>query len=195
VGGRTLGVVTAVVFAAAFAAPASARPIWYFFEGNGSGSVGSRTFSDGDFVITARGDTDNVSSLPELPKRWDVPVDSRIRIEGIGEGAITRVTRVGSYPGAAGVFFGRERDIFDIFGIQEPPLADYSLRSEIGPIREDNPIAVNQFFNVQSELGIIRFNSIDYINFSASFVPEPGAAAALLLPGTSLLLRRRGRTS
>jgi len=169
---------------------ARAAPMWYVFDGVGTGTVGSTDFTDARFTITSLGNTDDITVLG--PERWAVPVTSRVFIDGVGEGLITQGTRVIANPGQSIVSFARQPNgSFDIFGMEEPPLAAFNLRNAVGPVREFNPLALSQFTNVGTELGALRIASMDYVDFTSSTVPEPAAVGATCAVGAVGLLRRR----
>jgi hypothetical protein len=84
--------------------------------------------------------------------------------------------------------------LLDLLALQENGFVDYMLNTSIGPIREYNPTAFNQFVDIPTTSGLLTLNNISYVDFQATASPVPIPGAVWLL-GSGLIglvgLRRK----
>jgi len=184
-----------LVFAAL---PARAEPIEFRFVGIGTGVAGTTPFTNAPFTIVALADTADIQELPtgEGHTYLSVLAPSHIDIAGIGGGRITQPTRVFANDFASSGFptvgLSRAGDSgADLLNLADPAFAGYDLATPIGPVFESDPLAVSQFRDVASELGLLTFNDVALVTFQAVIVPEPATYA--LPAAAALTLRRRHR--
>jgi len=173
-----------------------AVPIIYTFEGVGVGSLDARTF-EAEFTITMATDTAGIVEV--VPGAFDVEGPSTIDIFGFPQGTFLIPTRVFANDNVDAVGFSRARSIggADLVDLFDPVFNGYHLNTDFGPIVEPDPVAVNQFANVPLDIGLLTFNTIDIVTFTARTgqeAPEPGALGLLALglaAGAGWLRRRK----
>jgi hypothetical protein len=177
------------------AAPAQAVIYNYTISGVGSGSLGGVEFNNTSFTFTLVGDTSNLQPLGQ----GEVidPLNTAKFVIGANAGTLSIPTRLGTFNNGNGVYFSRSTAIggADLFDFYLASTVD--LDSNFGPINGFGVFALNQFQDVQTNVGALSFNSSSDVVFSnsggAPGVPEP-ASWALMIAGFGLVgaaMRRR----
>jgi hypothetical protein len=123
---------------------AQAVPITYNYAGTGSGTIGTTTFTNTTFVITAVGDTNNRQSFPgdfsSVGGYQIGNISASIDIAGVGKFSfITPTHFFVNNEASAGVGFSEGVDVLqggtDLFdGPTDPSFLTWDMLSSIGPI-------------------------------------------------------------
>ena len=90
----------------------------------------------------------------------------------------------GSPSGTGGL--GKNLD-FNWIKFQENALIGYGLNTPIGPVLEVSPTNVDQFHDVSTSGGLLKFTSISAVTFTAIIAPEPSTLLLLGISAISLL--------
>jgi hypothetical protein len=175
---------------------ARAETITFIHTGStGAGSVGGVAFADAPFVLTARGDTENIDNYG-----FGVSIDhdwAQIAITGVGTFELLTGTRTFLSVGGI-VGFGRALTVPPSTDLYVGPtdaaaFAGYDLTTSIGPVAGATRLVFWDFEPlIQSTGGIIRFDNI--LSMTGTFqavVPAPATGGALAFAGMVALRRRR----
>jgi hypothetical protein len=172
----------------------SATPITYIYSGTGTGQLGSGTFSNASFKITALADTNNITSWgPASNGPQNTHLTTMIDITSLGSYSITTPSHSwmsGSSSGTGGL--GKNLD-FNWIKFQENALIGYGLNTPIGPVLEVSPTNVDQFHDVSTSGGLLKFMSISAVTFTAIIAPEPSNLLLLGIGAISLLGYRKAK--
>lgn len=172
------------------AVEAFAVPITFMHQGFASGSLGSQSFTDAAFVITAYGDTDNRQSSPYYIDHNSASID----INGIGVYSLSAPTR--TYSNYSYIGFSRAGSGgYDLFNQNTGfPSGNWDMLTSFGPYSGTgyltgwaHPSSTgSQYSDIETSGGILYlFNGTDN---SATFEAKVGASATVPEPSTILLL-------
>ncbi len=178
------------VFAlATFAPVAGAASLRYTFTGSGSGSLDHLGFVDRAFAIIGEADPVNAATCVVSNCRYLDFASALVRIEGVGEFAVTSTLRVFNTLGNLGLSRGGADglDLFNVFKVAP----DYDFASALGPIAAFASLLQWDASDVLTSGGVLAFDNADTDGtFKAEGVPLPASAWLL---GTALLFVRRAR--
>jgi hypothetical protein len=150
-------------------------PIEYLFSGAGSGSLGTRTFSHANFLITVTTDTGQItrndakkdSAFPQGSltvsgaNTWDT-----ITIVGLGKTFFRFTVTIAVFPVAAAhgfkVSLGLVPD--ELLSVASPLFQDYDLRRRIRPISGAVTFSKQAFPTASGDL---IFSSVTSVSFQA----------------------------
>ncbi len=168
---------------------AYAVPIVLKHSGNRSGSIGSTTFVNADFTITAFADTDDRISSTNVSFTL-IHDSASISIDGVGEFQFVSGTRtfVNNFFGIVGFSRPFSTDLFN--GPSDPSFLTWDLLTPIGPITGDGEY-FRWFSNVITEAGPVRFDEGAGSTSRFEAVPEPNTALLLSLGLTGLASKGR----
>lgn len=158
--------------------------IEFIQTGTGSGSIGGNVFSNSDFVITAKANTNELKPLPS--GIFTVPNDfAQITISGLGSYLFLIDTRtfVNQTNQAAGFSRGGDSG-FDLFNTRfVPAFSNYDLTTSIGPIQGSGEIALWDSPAVVTSGGtiILREDLTLVSTFEARLIPEPSSLSSLII--------------
>ena len=177
----------------ALGVPAFGVPITYTYQGVGSGTLGTQSFTSAQFTFTAQADTNNIAPWVNAgggPQ--NTHLSATILITGLGVFGVTTPSHTWLAQGCCG---GLGADLSaNWVTIDEPALigVGYGLDTNFGPVVDNSPSHVNQFTNVGTGGGTLRFSSISTVTFTASTnaVPEPSTFAMLGISGGALVVIR-----
>jgi len=162
-----------------------ASTIIYIFSGMGSGQLGSSTFSNVPFTLTATADT---SQITQLGLALDVVNQTAtVFVTGIGTAAITDETDTHELQSLQDpwIYLGDLSNYRGIMRLTEYapaaiPLASYDMASPLAPVGGTPEINTPQSGGIfPTTLGNFSFTSVSSVSFQAE-IPEPSMAALLI---------------
>jgi hypothetical protein len=170
---------------------ASALSITSVFQGTGSGTIGAAAFTDADFVITTYADTDDVQSFAE---GWFLVDEfASIAINGVGSADFSVSTAV--FVNNDNSFVGfNQYTVWDILDLLcDIDCSTWDMTTEFGPVFDPSPLAIENFVDVETTLGLLTMSSAASVTYQATLVPEPCMASQLGagLIGLAIAQRRR----
>jgi hypothetical protein len=175
---------------------AVATPITYIYSGNGTGQLGSSPFFNANFTITALADTINIKPWGDaVGGPQNTHLSTMIDIAGVGSYLITTPSHTwmdGSHDGSGDGGLGKNLGVNWIM-FEEHTLADYGLNTPIGPVLEDLPTDVEQFHDISTSGGLLKFDSISTVTFTAIITPEPSSGILFLVGFFATQLHRTRR--
>jgi hypothetical protein len=185
-----------------FATTAAAVELQIVETGIGSGTIGSTTFSDSAFTITALANTDNRLPFPGVAGYWFIDHDSTsLSIDNVGTFQILSTTRTYVYNVTKTIGFARGGEVgADLYLGQDAAFSTWDLQTPIGPISTTGTIfewANTRKYNtpIVTDGGVLIFNDSSTLpeTFTATIVPEPASysLALLALGGFVALAARR----
>lgn len=198
----TLATLLLMILCLGSASHADAAPITFTFQGTGSGTVGTQSFTDSAFTISLSSDTTAIIQIGEFYRT--PPASATINLAGIGTGTFTQLANVITIPDGFGAatFVGLElpANSLQLNGVTlfSATLNGYTLQGPIGPI--SNRPAGSGFLNAPTTLGQVQFTNYgNTLTFTATLgtpgaepVPEP---TTMLLLATGIVggavLRKR----
>jgi hypothetical protein len=188
-------VVRVVICGCLFSFSSFAAPIMFTYSGTGSGSVGSLSFANSPFTITAMGDT---SAREErglgMGLEYSIGhISAAISIQGVGTYEFTSSTRtwVNNYLQFAG--FSRSDSFGLIYISTNSAFGSWSMLSGVGPATAMAGLQDwgGRYPPVLTDGGALIFNdSTCLITLEATLVPEP-ACGVLVMCGAALCYGRR----
>ncbi len=197
-----LGVAAGVLLLAG-ATAAKADTMQYTFQGIGTGTLGSTSFTEASFTITVLADRQLITAGGGI-----FSVNSTlatISIAGFSVTTFVTATRVFSNEKLSVAGFSRAgRRGQDLVDIANAAFATYNLTTSFGPVFVAVPFAVYQFQNVATTAGLLSFSSIRDVTFQAVRlgktmipgrplmpVPEPGTLTLVALGALGMGVFRR----
>jgi len=177
--------------ALALAIPAAhAANFTYTLTGTGSGSLGDTAFADRAFAIVGVGDPATIADCAVADCRYVDFSSTLVRIQGLGDFAVSSALRVFNTLGNLGLSRGGAGGL-DLYNAFTVPV-DYDFAASIGPIPAFASLLQWSSEEVLTSGGVLVFNNGDANGtFSAEGVPLP---SAVWLLGSALVvggLRRR----
>ncbi len=182
--------IAAGALSAAVASSASAAVIDFTYSGVASGqwfngTYSGQSFTNKAFTITLRSLTELVTALPNGMGYKTNTSGGIVTIADYGSFAVTSETAawVNNTFGRSG--FGI-RDSSDILSLGDNSFNTWNIQSSLGPITKTGTF--NSAFSTTA--GLLRFNGLTAVTFTATVVPAPGAVALLGLAGLAGRRRR-----
>jgi hypothetical protein len=175
------------------ASPAAAIPIFFFHEGNGSGTLNGVPFGPSDFEITSVADTLNRQSFGG--GFFIDHTTSTIAIGGVGVFQVLTPTR--TFNNQSGSIVGYSRagagglDLFN--GPTHASFATWDMLSSIGPIAGNGSLLQWTSSPVITSGGVLEFNSAPTFAVFEAIIPEPTTLAMAIGAMVPTALRRRKR--
>jgi hypothetical protein len=168
--------------------PAGAALITYTEETIGSGTLDGQAFTDADVLLTASGNTSNITHpIPNLIR--NALVAGTVTVAGIGTDTFTGPIEVEQQNDVAVAIL--QAGVGFILGTStsDHAFAGYGLATSFGPIDGDSLLNPGHAFATSS--GAFTLSSTDRTaTFDASAVPEP-VSAVLLVTGLIAVASRR----
>ncbi len=188
-----------LMLAASAMVPLFATPITYTYAGQGSGALGTQSFTRATFTFTAQADTANITpwvSAGGGPQ--NTHLSATINIEGLGTFSVLSPSHTWLAQNCCaglGANLGA-----NWITLNEPSFTSigYGLATNLGPIVDNSPDNINQFNGVSTSGGNLSFSDMTTVTFTAttgSDVPEPSTLAAAGIGCACLLLLRRREVS
>jgi hypothetical protein len=174
--------------------PVLATPITFTFAGIGSGSLGSTSFTDAEFKITALADTDDVSVAAGSRRVHRVfNATALVSISGVGDAEFTMPTiSVANQNTPAVGFSDPGQDLAILFANLNPAFATYNLRTAMGPTPGVPTINDGEVF--ATTLGEFVLDEVSTVSFEAvgGVVSEPTALLLICVGLAGVAAVRRG---
>jgi hypothetical protein len=176
---RIIKVAIAVtVWASAFSVRSEASPIVYIFSGIGTGTAGPYSFNNAAFSLKVYSDTSDVAIVGFTGGKNVYSTDASsalITVAGIGTGTFTEGTRVFDAQGIDILGFSLSYTLGagDLWDFDCAAAGSYDLSGPVGP---DTATPAPYSANISSQpttLGLLTFNSVPTVTFSAVLVSEP----------------------
>jgi hypothetical protein len=193
-GGYMLRIFSLVLLSgAAFAATGT-----FTFSGTASGTLGSTTFTNAPFTVSAPGDFTTVTCSAGICRLNVAAGAASFTIGGLGSGTFTGTTYffdnqtstlLGSPAGVVG--FGTTGDLIQIYDslIGSSALASYNLQSTIGPLgpqAANTAAGIAAFMNADTSRGNLTVPTFTNFTFQVTIAaPPPSTTPA---PGSLVLL-------
>jgi len=186
--GRRIVFMSMLGFAILGQAPIFADPFLYTFAGVASGSIGSATFADANFVISVLADTNNIQftnffffNIFSLDDN-----SATISVQRLPTATFSIPTRVFASHGFARHVVGFSRTGLagtELLDITDNLLEFFDLSFPIGPIGPDSAFGLDPLHPVPSDQGDVTLNGASDVVFQAekaqSAVPEPSSYVLL----------------
>ena len=162
----------------------------YVVSGFGSGTLGSNSFSDAEFRITAQGDETQVTN--PLPHIFNLePLDAVLEVDGIGTAdfltQLNLAVNQGFSPNPA-VGFGDPNQDVAIFFVSNPVFGSYDLQTTY-PLTVGTPSAFNPRVTFPTTMG--DFSVTDASSATFQSVPEPVSLLIFAIGVFVYLLRQK----
>jgi len=165
---------------------ANASLITYFFTGNAKATLNGESVPENysSFTIEMQANTDGIVGSIDSEGFEAVACGTSFNITGLGSGDISIGTRVFLRDLAGTTVFGLttwgvatddgwEVDLLDV---NNSVFNGYSLGTSFGPTGQMTPYAyISGFVDVPTSIGDLTFHDIEYVIFTATAVPIPGA--------------------
>ena len=193
---RSTIVAVVIVLSWSFLSVASAAPFQFIFEGEGSGTLDSTPFS-GPFTIELLANTNDVElAFADLSGRiHHVDGDATISLP-VGDGVFLETVGLrsdehthGSFMPSVG-FMARG----DFLHAESEYFAGYRIDGPLGPVTTSVVWLADANPSAELDIGVLQFESVSEVTFTASLVPEPSTALLLGLGLIGFVFRLRQRT-
>jgi hypothetical protein len=170
------------------AVAALATPITYTFSASGNGGLGSQSFSNTFFEITATADTSGIS-VPSTGIFSVNDLTASVFVTGLGTGTFTIGTINVDNNNLSRVGFSAPAQGLAILFVDNPAFATYDLSSSIGPL--SGPGVFNSGAQFNTSMGYFSLTQVSTATFEATLVPEPCALGIWVIGAAALVGRRR----
>jgi hypothetical protein len=177
---------------AAIAVPVFGGPITYTYDGSGAGTLNGQQFN-GAFTFTAQADTSNITPWADAgggPQ--NTHLSATLAIAGLGVFDVLTPSHTWLAQNCCGGLGANLSSNWITLSTPAFVSVGYGLDTSFGPIVNTAPSNVNQFNGVSTSGGILNFQSIETVTFTASTgpgVPEPGTLS-VFVGGLGLILFR-----
>jgi hypothetical protein len=193
----------------------SAAPLFWTFEGVGSGALNGAPFANKTFTIFLTVDPTSVTDQPVISGSdvvWANVLLSTILVQDVGSGSFTYPLLVFDNSTHDGLGFSVDNSASggfpgDMLDISAPQFATYGLTETLGPLNFASPTFFNGVYG--TTMGYLDFGSMSSISFSVVTISEPSVLALSAIasaafsavylskrrPNKSLQATRDGRSS